>query len=56
MWEKNGIQLSILTGIDFPSGNLQQKGVYRNQPWIGFGLGFGLFKIDNEKNAANKAN
>jgi hypothetical protein len=56
MWEKNGVQLSILTGIDFPSGNLQQKWVYRNQPWIGLGVGIGLFKIDNEKNASSEKN
>jgi len=56
MWEKNNVQLSILTGIDFPSGNLQQKWVYKNMPWIGVGVGIGLFKIGNEKNTGTQAN
>jgi hypothetical protein len=56
MWEKNNVQLSILAGIDFPSGNLQQKWVYKNMPWIGVGVGIGLFKIGNEKNTGHQAN
>ncbi len=55
MVEKNNIQLSILAGIDFPSGNLQQKWVYRNKPWIGVGIGIGLFKIGNDTNAAKRS-
>lgn len=49
MWEKNSIQLSVLTGIDFPSGNIQKNWVYRNMPWFGLGIGVGLFKIDSNK-------
>lgn len=56
MWEKNNIQLSLLTGIDFPTGNLQQKWVYRNKPWVGVGVGIGLFKIGNENNTAKQSN
>lgn len=53
MWEKNGVQLSLLTGIDFPSGNLQKNWVYRNMPWFGMGIGVGLFKINNENKTEN---
>ena len=53
MWEKNGVQLSLLTGIDFPSGNLQKNWVYRNRPWVGMGIGVGLFKINNENKTEN---
>lgn len=48
MWERNKVQLSLLMGIDFPSGNVQKEWVYRNKPWFGIGLGISLFKIDNE--------
>lgn len=51
MWEKNNVQLSILSGIDFPPGNLQKQWVYRNMPWFGIGVGIGLFKIDNEESS-----
>lgn len=56
MWEKNNVQLSILVGVDFPTGNLQKKWVYKNMPWVGVGIGVGLFKIGNEKNNPTQSN
>jgi len=56
MWEKNNVQLSLLVGIDFPTGNLKKTWVYRNQPWFGIGIGFGLFKIDNNTQNTNGKN
>lgn len=50
MWGKNNVQLSLLVGIDFPPGQLQKKWVYRNKPWLGLGIGIGLFKIGNDTN------
>jgi len=47
MWEKKGVQISLLTGLDFPSGLTQQKWVYRNMPWIGLGIGYAIFKIQS---------
>lgn len=49
MWERNGVQLSLMTGIDFPSGQVQKNWVYRNKPWFGIGIGIGLFKLSNEQ-------
>ncbi len=51
MMQKNQIQISLLVGIDFPSGSVQKNWVYRNQPWIGVGLGFGLFKLSDSANS-----
>lgn len=51
MWERKNVQLSLLMGIDFPSGNLQKNWVYRNKPWFGIGIGIGLFKIDSQASA-----
>lgn len=56
MWEKNGVQLSLLTGFDFPAGSIQQKWVYRNKPWIGIGLGLSLFKISNSESTGKGEN
>ncbi len=53
MWEKNGVQLSLLTGIDFPAGSLQKNWVYSNMPWFGMGIGVGLFKINNDNKTEN---
>jgi hypothetical protein len=50
MWGKNNVQLTLLVGIDFPAGKVQQNWVYRNKPWIGLGIGIGMFKIGNEDN------
>lgn len=57
IWEKNNVQLGILMGIDFPSGNLQQNWVYRNKPWFGLGVGIAMFKINSDtqtKSGENK--
>ncbi len=56
MWEKNNVQLSVLVGIDFPPGELQKNWVYRNQPWVGLGVGIALFKIDNGEQTKNGTN
>jgi hypothetical protein len=57
IWEKNNVQLGILMGVDFPSGNLQQNWVYRNKPWFGLGVGIAMFKINSDtqtKSGENK--
>ena len=56
MFEKNGVQLSLLCGVDLPSGNIQKKWVYRNMPWLGLGVGVGLFKINNENKSSVEMN
>jgi len=56
MMQKNQIQISFLVGFDFPSGSVQKNWVYRNQPWIGVGLGFGLFKLSDSANLENGEN
>jgi hypothetical protein len=56
MWEKNNVQLGVLVGIDFPPGALQKKWVYRNQPWVGLGIGIALFKIDNGEQTKSGTN
>lgn len=56
MCEKNNVQLGLLVGIDFPAGNLQQKWVYRNQPWFGIGIGIALFKINSDEQTKSGEN
>jgi len=37
--------LFIAGGMDFPIGNtIATNWRYKNQPWIGFGVGFSIFK------------
>jgi hypothetical protein len=52
MFEKSGVQICGMIGMDFPVGSIQKKWVYRNMPWMSIGLGFSLFKISN--NDSNK--
>lgn len=54
--EKSKIQLSLMTGFDFPAGQIQQKWVYRNMPWVSVGLGFSLFKIANDESTKTGTN
>jgi hypothetical protein len=52
MFEKSGVQICGMLGMDFPVGSIQKNWVYRNMPWVSIGLGFSLFKISN--NDSNK--
>lgn len=44
IFELNKIQLGVLAGADAAFGDLSSDFVYQNAPWIGFGLGYDLFK------------
>ncbi len=46
-WEKKGIQIGFLIGMDFPTRNLQKSWVYRNMPWISLSAGISIFKLTN---------
>ncbi len=48
----NNFQLGIYSGIDFLNGETNTFWTYRNQPWLGIGIGFDLFNTENsnEKN------
>jgi len=47
MFEVKGAQIGIMTGLDILTGNAYRKWDYRGRPWIGFGVGFSLWKIGN---------
>ncbi|MGH1337946.1 MAG: hypothetical protein ACRBFS_17630 [Aureispira sp.] len=49
-------QFGLYTGFDFLYGEPNKYWVYRNQPWLGIGIGYSLFKTDkdNSKTPNNK--
>jgi hypothetical protein len=55
--EVKGTQLGIFTGIDIASGSAYKSWIYRGRPWIGFGIGIGIFKENpSDKNSEKKQN
>lgn len=44
-FKNSGLQLITTIGVDFMAGELGRKWTYRNQPWIGIGVGFSIFKL-----------
>lgn len=46
------VQFGIYTGIDFLYGEPNRHWIYRNQPWVGIGIGYSLLKV-GEPNATN---
>ncbi len=38
-------QIGLYSGIDFLYGEPNKYWVYRNQPWLGIGLGYNIFKV-----------
>ena len=44
-FKNSGLQLITTIGVDFIAGELGRKWTYRNQPWIGIGVGFSIFKL-----------
>ncbi len=47
-FKNSGLQLITTIGMDFMSGELGRKWIYRNQPWIGIGVGFSIFKFGDK--------
>lgn len=47
-FKKSGLQLITTIGLDFIAGELGRKWVYRNQPWLGIGVGFSIFKFGDK--------
>lgn len=45
VFQVKSAQIGIMTGIDLLSGKSYRQWDYRGRPWIGFGVGFSLFKI-----------
>jgi hypothetical protein len=41
-------QFGVYTGIDFLYGELNKYWVYRNQPWLGIGIGYSLFRVGDK--------
>jgi hypothetical protein len=53
-FKNSGLQLIASTGLDLMAGELGKKWIYRNQPWIGIGIGFSLFKFGDKGSATDK--
>ena len=44
-FKNSGLQFITTIGVDFMAGELGRKWTYKNQPWIGIGVGFSIFKL-----------
>jgi hypothetical protein len=47
-FKNSGLQLITTIGMDLMAGELGRKWTYRNQPWIGIGVGFSIFKFGDK--------
>lgn len=52
LYQIDDFQVGMFLGLDFLSGEIAHKWVYREKPWLGIGLGFSIFstKSTKEKN------
>lgn len=49
VFDVQSFQFGLYTGIDFLYGEPNKYWVYRNQPWLGIGIGYSLFKTEPKK-------
>jgi hypothetical protein len=49
VFDVQSFQFGLYTGIDFLYGEPNKYWVYRNQPWLGIGIGYSLFRTDSNK-------
>ncbi|MFK7799322.1 MAG: hypothetical protein AB8E82_17865 [Aureispira sp.] len=49
VFDVNSFQFGLYTGIDFLYGKPNKHWVYRNQVWLGIGIGYSLFNTEREK-------
>lgn len=45
VFDFNKFQFGLYSGIDFLYGSPNKEWVYRNQPWLGLGIGYSLFNV-----------
>jgi len=50
VFDVKSFQFGLYTGVDFLYGEPNKYWVYRNQPWLGIGFGYSLFKTESNKN------
>ncbi len=43
MFEKKRIQIGLMAGIDMPAGKEGREWIYKNKPWVSFGIGYQIF-------------
>jgi len=43
MFEKKRIQIGLMAGIDIPAGKEGREWIYKNKPWVSFGIGYQIF-------------
>lgn len=53
VFDVQSFQFGLYLGMDFLYGEPNNYWVYRNQPWLGIGIGYSLFKTD-KKTATNE--
>jgi hypothetical protein len=53
-FKNSGLQLITSVGLDLMAGELGKKWIYRNQPWIGIGIGFSIFKFGDKGSSTDK--
>jgi hypothetical protein len=49
VFDVQSFQFGLYTGIDYLYGEPNKYWVYRNQPWLGIGIGYSLFKTEAKK-------
>ncbi|MFC5046212.1 hypothetical protein ACFSTE_04415 [Aquimarina hainanensis] len=49
VFEKKDFQIGVFSGVDFLSGELGDKWVYKHKPWLGIGLGYGILSRDKKE-------
>ncbi|MGV3612865.1 MAG: hypothetical protein ACO1N0_18030 [Fluviicola sp.] len=54
VFDVGDVQFGLYTGLDFLYGEPNKYWVYRNQPWLGIGIGYSLFEVGGKSaNAKN---
>ncbi len=48
IYQKDGYQIGVLFGADWATGNVSEYWVYQGKPWLGVGIGVGLFAPNNK--------
>jgi hypothetical protein len=54
VYQNKGFQVSALMGWDYAAGEISDYWVYQGKPWVGVGLGIGIFSPDNSPLKKNK--
>lgn len=56
IYQKDVYQIGLMVGADYATGDVSEYWVYQGKPWLGVGIGIGIFQPNKRPESGQKSN